>query len=1424
VFGEDTGIEFKEQVPTGIQFANDLDVWYDEVSKRGIKPTDNVSKVFKSVYEGVGIAAVDLPLMSKIGLPGFSALTSGGEAIGAGGDDVDVAKSTAIGGIHGMLLHGVLQSAGFLPRGVRVPLVGSIFGGESLRAEMDKLPEERDYPRVVADFIIGGGLTFPGKGLSVAELKRTPRVIEAARRLKEKVEQDRILEAIDTAERVKALRGDELGISGYGEQNRIVVDRENTIRPFEKLNEAERKAVRDVDMEQLPPTIEVPGGVVKDFEAVKKAGFDFALELKSGKVIVDKEVTAHFEILDKHPEILDKDVIDGIFVKGKKKFTRDETRKELEKAKIIKRPDIKVKFIDEEVVEGNKPVEMYEMEIGGVKSEFFVSRAKGENVRDGITEQLRLYTDPMLPEGVRDTAAEALYNSNFGLQRKLNEQYHEWVRGEVKEKMKKEFKDSVVVDEDGNPIRLYHGTTATFKKFDPNFANTEALFGPGFYFTSDQNVAGGYAEIGVKTGGSIKTMFLNMKNPLDMEKLYTEKESTDIINNYSNFWRKKREGDIFIQRKVKNILEAQGGMTGRALRQALLDIVPKDIVEVKKEGLLSVFNKSLKGAGFDGIKHTGGKITGGVEHDVYIAFDSKQILDIVESFAKHREKIIKNQPAPPQLGARALTFQQLLEILPRRFGGKRPNDKPIVDVFAEVKQEDLISDLVLAKEQALNQVLPDIKTYNTFIKNYQKNKKSIDRRMKEGNKSLDKLRVWVADTGLLFASKLGKAGGSAMQLGIDGHNKEIELYKVAGFHRDKLVDIYKKADWNELERDMVDVSIVKALEDRANAKSYFVDKEGKLNEEAFEIYEIMQNHFDVMEKHIAATGRPTIDNYFTRTAERAGALDQLLSGLESDNFISVQDALAGKVNSPFLKERSGELEKYRHDVLNVFDIYNSSVIKTLAYEDLIKYYTSTFRKSSEGSFGADVPPELAGTPSFFKMRTEVNKWVRGLVEPEYMYGPVGKFVMKIRRNTYETFLKWNLRAGLDNSTQDMFILAFTPAETHQIYRNVYKQRKRFEKEAPALSQALQQAGKDKTYLLEIAESDIARFSKTKKKTGVRNAMSKISELDPFFMWERANWAKAEVAGLVEYAFKQPGWESAVKKHKGDYVKAVEEIISSEPIHQRRSVVSARQLSWQTQLMAGNVASPHIFRTELGKILGMFKRFGFGQVENMIRSFQQSGTDGIAAVRMLARGFPDEIQSVETLRSIETLRKGIEATEQLARKFPNDVDVNLNVVTKMRKSVTAVEKELNNTIKRLQPINKNNKSTQTRLWAKYAAKRWAYAFMYNVMASMVLDFLGFGMSDAYKSQDPLERATAAASRNLIPFFWDVRNPSRLVAPPIIPDTGGAFGGKRQYLKGMVEWGFNSVKYAGVINRLSNRMLSNAVTDLIVPKENEKNVKF
>lgn len=86
------------------------------------------------------------------------------------------------------------------------------------------------------------------------------------------------------------------------------------------------------------------------------------------------------------------------------------------------------------------------------------------------------------------------------------------------------FGDSKVVDEDGNPLVVFHGTTRQFDRFDRNKAGIESDQGAGFYFTNTlEDVEANYAHVEGP----------DLKNKIDRRAEQIEVDMKDQIEAYA---------------------------------------------------------------------------------------------------------------------------------------------------------------------------------------------------------------------------------------------------------------------------------------------------------------------------------------------------------------------------------------------------------------------------------------------------------------------------------------------------------------------------------------------------------------------------------------------------------------------------------------------------------------------------------------------------------------------------------------------------------------------------------------------------------------------------------------------------------------------------------------------------------------------------
>jgi len=108
---------------------------------------------------------------------------------------------------------------------------------------------------------------------------------------------------------------------------------------------------------------------------------------------------------------------------------------------------------------------------------------------------LRLLADLVLPSDPADAAGD-LVGPMMAAER-VGGKVAKGLVGEAAENFKRWFGDSKVVDEAGDPLRVFHGTDAVIDAFDPKMRGTatNAESGrQGFWFTDRPDVASNYAD------------------------------------------------------------------------------------------------------------------------------------------------------------------------------------------------------------------------------------------------------------------------------------------------------------------------------------------------------------------------------------------------------------------------------------------------------------------------------------------------------------------------------------------------------------------------------------------------------------------------------------------------------------------------------------------------------------------------------------------------------------------------------------------------------------------------------------------------------------------------------------------------------------------------------------------------------------------
>jgi hypothetical protein len=168
--------------------------WAAYFAARGLDPqAGGPVALAHYIYSGLGRASFDIPTIYAMGLPGYSGMHGGAEAARNGGS---AAEGAARGAVCGLLLHGIMKALNYLPVPERLTANGLVFSGSSLMEELQKPAGARNYEKVVADFMMGVGLSAGGgPGKSRQELARDlydayrPQIQRAAAEVKQAVEQ-----------------------------------------------------------------------------------------------------------------------------------------------------------------------------------------------------------------------------------------------------------------------------------------------------------------------------------------------------------------------------------------------------------------------------------------------------------------------------------------------------------------------------------------------------------------------------------------------------------------------------------------------------------------------------------------------------------------------------------------------------------------------------------------------------------------------------------------------------------------------------------------------------------------------------------------------------------------------------------------------------------------------------------------------------------------------------------------------------------------------------------------------------------------------------------------------------------------------------------------------------------------------------------
>ena len=207
---------------------------------------------------------------------------------------------------------------------------------------------------------------------------------------------------------------------------------------------------------------------------------------------------------------------------------------------------------------------------------------------------------------------KTVYNSNgdrIAKSKEALENFYRW------------FGDSKVVDEQGRPLVVYHGTGAEFDIFDvkKQGKNDTGFFGRGFYFTPNKKTAEHYANNKI-----VMPVYLNIKNPLDLSDLAYKQINEIGIDKLKELGIYTKEAKDFIENPVEIIKNGKPVKETTTLENYIAEgkLGKKLSDNAKKQGFDGVIVKGKEFVTFNPnqIKSTSNRGTYSESENIYYQF------------------------------------------------------------------------------------------------------------------------------------------------------------------------------------------------------------------------------------------------------------------------------------------------------------------------------------------------------------------------------------------------------------------------------------------------------------------------------------------------------------------------------------------------------------------------------------------------------------------------------------------------------------------------------------------------------------------------------------------------------------------------------------------------------------------------------------
>ena len=193
-------------------------------------------------------------------------------------------------------------------------------------------------------------------------------------------------------------------------------------------------------------------------------------------------------------------------------------------------------------------------------------------------------------------------------------------------KFQKWFGNSKVVDENGNPLVVYHGTSEDINQF---LASDEGALGGGIYFTDDPDAASRFADRSAKersnkTGQNVMPVYIRIEKMLDVDNI-TDDQMDSIIRTIP------RSIDQLEKLGYEKYDEATRQMIDEQLNQFVnfeLDenrkFDPRKLAKILGDGSSETFAKIMQKAGFDGMTRMSENLDNNAPYREYTVFNPTQ--------------------------------------------------------------------------------------------------------------------------------------------------------------------------------------------------------------------------------------------------------------------------------------------------------------------------------------------------------------------------------------------------------------------------------------------------------------------------------------------------------------------------------------------------------------------------------------------------------------------------------------------------------------------------------------------------------------------------------------------------------------------------------------------------------------------------------